>query len=245
MQRLFQLFFLLAAFGLGLSGTAAAKPADDLLHTADSLFAARQYVQAVQVYEQLLSRERFYTQSMLLRMAYVKEASGDYVSALYYLQVYHQKHPSRRVLKKMEALAQQHELSGYEYSDYALFTAFVDKYYLKALELMMMAAVIGLTFAFLRKLQGRRIPVGYFVLFGLFLSFLFFYLNFMSLGRYGIVSQDNLLLMNGPSAGSQLVQAVPKGNRVALLDQEDIWYRIQYRDQTAYVRQFGILPLPQ
>lgn len=245
MQRYGKLFFLFCALLWAAFAPATAKPADRLLDKADSLFSAKQYTQAFLLYQQLLTKDRYYSPGMLLKMAYVKEALGDYVAALYYLQVYHQKHPGRRVLKKMEALAQQHELSGYEYSDYALFTAFVDKYYLKVLELLMMGGVIFLTLSVLGKWRGKKVTVWHLAGFGVYLLFLFYYLNFLSLGRYGIVTQDQLLLMSGPSAGSAVLETIPKGNRVQLLQQEDIWLQIRYRDQTAFARLHGIQPLPQ
>jgi hypothetical protein len=52
---------------------------------------------------------------MLLKMAFVKEGLGDYSNALYYLNLYYLKTYDKKVLKKMENLAERyHKLEGYE-----------------------------------------------------------------------------------------------------------------------------------
>ena len=67
----------------------------------------------------------------------------------------------------------------------------------------------------------------------------------MYFGRFGIVKRNELALMSGPAAGSNLLRTLPKGNRLAILDQEDIWVKVQYSDTVAFVRKEHLLLLPE
>ena len=65
---------------------------------------------------------------MLLKMAFIKEGLGDYTNALYYLNLYYLKTYNKRVLKKMENLAEQNKLSGYNYDDVEFFLNIYHKF---------------------------------------------------------------------------------------------------------------------
>ena len=212
---------------------------------ADSLFEAKKFLEAAEAYEQLLENERSYSPAMLLKLAFVHEASGNFTRALYVLHLYYSKHPSRKTLKKMEALAQQHGLQGFDYSDYDFFATQARKYHKRILEVLMMASVMAVTLALVYRLRGRRTSFQAFAGMLLLLVAVFYYLNFVSFGRFGIVQRHKLALMSGPSAGSSLLRTLPKGNRLAILDQQDIWVKVQLTDTVAYVRREHLWLLPE
>jgi hypothetical protein len=238
----FFLFLLIPAwYGL-------AKPLPDSgqqLAKADSLFNQKLYTQAASVYEGLLNQQQFYSPALLLKLAYIKEALGEYSLALYYLQLYHQRHPGRSVLKKMELLAEQHNLEGYAYSDLDLLATFIGKYYWKALEIMLMLAAVMLTLIVLKRTRGVKLPLTALVGYLGYLLLLAYYLNLLSLGRYGIVNQERLSMMSGPSAASSYLKTLPRGSRVQLLAEEDIWNRVRFQDTIGYLRSYGLLQMPE
>jgi len=205
------------------------------------LYQKQRYIESFEIYQDLVQNQKVYSPALLLKMAFIKESLNEYTDALYYLSLYYSKHPSRNTLKKMESLAQQHDLQGFEYSDYDFFATQARKYYMRILELLMMAAVVVVTASLVAKLRGRKIRKETSFIYFVFLIFLFYYLNFLSFGRYGIVNSNQLAMMSGPSAGSTLIKNLPKGNRLGLLEEEDIWLKVKLEDTIGYVRKDHIL----
>ncbi len=235
-------FFQILVFFLSLQVyVVQAQPGKERLRKADSLYQKQLFVESFDIYQELLQQEEVYSPAMLLKMAFIKESLDDYTGALYYLSLYYGKHPNRSTLKKMEALAQQHNLKGFEYSDYDFFATQARKYYMRILELLMMTAVVIVTIALVSRLRGKKLKPHSFGLYLAFIAVLSYYLNFLSFGRYGIVNEEKLAMMSGPSAGSALLRSLPKGNRLQLLGQEDVWYKVKLDDTVAYVLRDHIL----
>ncbi|GGK56797.1 SH3 domain-containing protein [Rufibacter glacialis] len=216
-----------------------------LLSKADSLYNQHKYTQALGIYEQLLAEERVYSPQMLLKMAHIQEGLQQYTQSMHYLQLYYSKHPSRSVLRKMEEVGLQQHLSGYEYTDWNFFKTQFYKYYSQILELLLVGAVITITLLVIN--WSKRKPIGARAksLFLMYMAFLFYFANFLSLDQQGIIQNSNVPIMTAPSAGAGLVATVGTGHKVNITGEEDIWYRIEWEDQTAYIRKNNLLLLPQ
>ncbi|WP_192820130.1 SH3 domain-containing protein [Rufibacter sp. LB8] len=240
-----KLYWLFCAALLCLAQPVLAQaPAKNLQH-ADSLYAQRQYTQAFAVYERLLTKNEVYTPQMLLKMAYIQEGLQQYTQSMYYLQLYYSKNPSRSVLRKMEEVGQQQQLSGYAYTDWDFFKTQFYKYYATLLELLLLAAAVFLTFLLMGWYRKRPVARSWQWGFLGYLAFVFYFANFLSLGQQGIITTAHVPIMAAPSAGAGLVATASLGHKVAILGEEDIWYRIEWQDQTAYIRKFNLLLLPQ
>ncbi|WP_232058446.1 SH3 domain-containing protein [Nibribacter ruber] len=222
-----------------------AQSTTEKLTRADSLYNQHQYTQAFTIYEQLLTKQRVYTPQMLLKMAYVQEGLQRYTQSMYYLQLYYSKHPSRSILKKMEEVGLQQHLQGYEYTDWDFFKTQFHKYYDKILELLLIGAVVFLTILVRRWVKKKPIAKQTQGTFLVYVAFLFFYANFLTLGQQGLILNANVPIMTAPSAGAGLVTTAGVGHRVNIVGEQDIWYRIEWKDQTAYIRKNNLLLLPQ
>ncbi len=211
---------------------------------ADSLFQRQHYTEALTLYEQILEKEQRYSPQMLLKMAYIKEGLRDYTGAMYYLHLFYTKQPSRSVLKKMEELAQAHRLSGYEYNDLQFFKTQFSKYYMRMLELMLLAAVVTVTVMVVSWRKGHKFTGTFKTGFVLYLLFILYYINFLNLGRGGIIKNDQVAIMSAPSAGANWVATVSQGHKVPVTGEQDIWYEIKWKGETAYIRKNNLLQLP-
>ncbi|MBJ6116733.1 SH3 domain-containing protein [Pontibacter sp. BT310] len=211
---------------------------------ADSLFQRQHYTEALTLYEQILEKEQRYSPQMLLKMAYIKEGLRDYTGAMYYLHLFYTKQPSRSVLKKMEELAQAHRLSGYEYNDLQFFKTQFSKYYMRILELMLLAAVVTVTVMVVSWRKGHKFTGTFKTGFVLYLLFILYYINFLNLGRGGIIKNDQVAIMSAPSAGANWVATVSQGHKVPVTGEKDIWYEIKWKGETAYIRKNNLLQLP-
>ncbi len=225
------------------------KPAYSQVHKfeyakADSLFAQQHYTEAFTLYEHILEEQQHYSPQMLLKMAYIKEGMRDYTGAMYYLHLFYTKQPSRSVLKKMEELAQAHRLTGYEYNDLQFFKTQFSKYYTRILELLLLGAVVTVTVMVVSWRKGHVFTGTFKTGFILYLLFILYYINFLNLGRGGIIKNNQVAIMSAPSAGGNWLATVSQGHKVPITGEYDIWYEIKWKGETAYIRKNNLLQLP-
>jgi hypothetical protein len=246
MPNIFPKFCLLfcAAWFLGRQPVLAQSPSV-LLSRADSLYTHHRFTQALDIYEKLLTEEHRYTPQMLLKMAYIHEGLQQYTKSMHYLQLYYSKHPTRSILRKMEEVGLQQQLHGYAYTDWDFFKTQFYKYYAQILEILLVGAVIALFLLVRGWLRKKRLSTEVKGGFLLYLGFIFYFANFLTLGQQGIIQNSNVPIMTAPSAGAELVVTVDMGHKVNILGEQDIWYRIEWEEKTAYIRKNNLLLLPQ
>jgi hypothetical protein len=240
-KKLYQLFFLF----FFLSGQLTyAQPPTRELSRADSLFKQQDYAASFRLYKKILDQGRQYSPQMLLKMAYIQEYFQDYTATLYYLHLYYDKTPNRAVLKKMEELALRQNYSGYEYSDFEFFQTQFNKRYLDILQAMLMVAVFALMLMIRRRQKQKRFSRAFKLTFLGFLLFIVYYINFLSFGRKGIISQDNVAIMSAPAAGASWIATVSAGHKIDLKQERDIWYETEWNGRKAYIRKKNVIELP-
>lgn len=210
---------------------------------ADSLFNQKQYLQAFSDYEKILEEDQQYSPTMILKMAYIKEGLQDFTGAMYYLHLYYAKTPNRAVLRKMEDLAQAHQLSGYEYSDLQFFRTQFRKYYQDILEGLLLVAVVIVTVTMFRR-KPNPVKNSFKIGFTLYLAFIFYYINYLDFGQEGIIRYNRIPIMSAPSAGADWLTTASHGHKLKIIGEKDIWYEVQWKNQRAYIRKQNILVLP-
>ncbi len=212
------------------------------LQKADSLFQNKLYTQAFEQYQSILSNKE-YTPAMLLKMAYIQEGLNQPGSALYYLNLYHLVSNDKAVVQKMEELAQKHNLDGYKSTDLDR-VLLIYKTYREAITFglgTLMLFVCSLAFYF--KIRKNEPIVGLFVTVFVIAIAFFSHLNFGEQLDTGIIMQPNTYIMSGPSAGASVVSIVSEGHRVEVVGKKDVWLKIIWNGQPAYIKQEHLLPI--
>jgi hypothetical protein len=239
MQKRFVKYFLFFIFcGFLAKG---ASPYQRLVK-ADSLYAKKKYSEAYVLYKELFDSGK-YTPRMLLKMAYVKEGLGDVADALYYLNIYYVNFPQRNILKKMDSLAKTKGLEGYQYDD---INYFLYLYYRYKSEIII--GLVGVLFVFFLSIVSnrvlfKRIPITSPYLFLVMAAFVYLFVNYSSkFFNKGIIVNDKALVMNSPSAGANIVATLPKGTRVHVWGDTDIWYKVSWNGTSAYIRKSNLQP---
>lgn len=195
------------------------------ISNADELFEAKQYVEAFNVYQNLLDNERIYSSKMLLRMAFIQEGQGNYASALYYLNLQYRLTADRGTLNKMSKIAEDHNLLGYQYSDKEYLISLFNRNETALGMGMIFLLVVCLVLMYMRRKEQHSITS---------LVFATLCLSIVSLWAFngglkreqGIVKGSGALLMQGPSAGSENLSQIQSGERVDVVGEDDIWYRV-------------------
>jgi len=215
---------------------------DGSIGQADSLFNAGKFTESFKVYESVLEGGE-YSSGMLIRMAYISEGLGDYSNALYFLNLYYDKTSDKRVWSKMQELATEHGLSGYEYGDADVVFNFYKQfhqYFLSSVALLSILLIVGL---FRRRISGNGSSLllgvlNFFVLVGFFML-----LNYSVSQPKGIIVGNDTYLMSGPSSGADLVDVLQVGHRVVVIEDNDIWVKILWQDKEVFIRKAKIRQL--
>ena len=231
---------LFIVFGVNLS---FAQSPQANLERADSLFSQQKFTESFEIYERLLETYQQSSPQMLLKMAFIKEGLRDYSKALYYLNLYYLQTTDKKVLKKMEELAENHNLSGYEYADWEFFMMLYRKYNASLTYMLLALALILFAVIFRQKRKYDQKPVTTGVLLTLTLGILFYHVNFSDNYNRGIIVQTDAYIMDAPSSGADLVRIIDKGHRVKVIDKKDVWVEIEWEGNIAYIRENNIATL--
>lgn len=209
---------------------------DESLATADSLFEFRKYTESFKIYQKIHEQKQG-SPSMLLKMAFIKEGLDDYPSALYYLNQYYLLTSNERVLQRMDDLAEEHNLQGYEYTDLDFFLSYFYKYQNEVNLAILSIALFLFAFILYRKRKTKERPAFAGILLVLTLGLLFYLVNFGIRYRKGIILESPAYLMSGPSAGSDILAVVDKGHKVSILGTNDVWVKIMWGEQVVYLKE--------
>lgn len=211
------------------------------LKTADSLYNANRYTQSLEHYQEILKQNQ-YSPAMLLKMAYIQEGLNNIGQALYYLNLYQLATNDKEVLQKMEELAEKHNLEGYDATDADRAFTFYHDFYEKITLTLSALVVLFLSMMFYSRMKLKVKPVVSGVFFLIFLSALFLHINIGDRVNTGILTSD-VYIMNGPSAGANLVEIASGGHKVEVLGSKDVWVKIRWNGEVAYVRKTSVLPI--
>ena len=233
----FTAFFLFAL--VGKSTCVTANSVTTQLQLADSLFKAEKYTEAFSNYEAIWT-QRKYSPQMLLKMAYVKEALGDQTKALYFLNLYYRFHPDTKTLNKIRELADSHDLTGYTFDDYEYFASVYHRYYNEIAFGGIFLGLLGIALLYWQKRRGGDIMILSTFL-GIFLIIFFVGFNFGFSINKGIILNEQVFVMSAPSAGADKLTTLSAGHRVKVLEKHDIWYKVEWQDREAYIRETNLL----
>jgi len=232
MNKNIKLFFLLL---LTTPIATFAQPQNKVLAKADSLFTNQRFTQSFELFDSIYHLQKA-TPAMLLKMAYIKEGLGDFTLAQYYLNEYYLATNNDLALTKMEKLAKEKELIGYETNDLNFMRNLYYKHF-QWLTFGVFTIVLILFIFFIVQLKKfKQIPpITSFFLLVLLIS-LFVLINFGKNYNEALIIKNNTFVMAGPSAGANVIDVITKGNKVKISNQEDVWLQIEWQGETGFVK---------
>jgi hypothetical protein len=222
--------------------TTSAQISSFRLKTADSLFHAKQYTQSFEHYQTILQQKE-YTPAMLLKMAYIQEGLNNIGQAMYYLNLYYLATNDKSVLDKMEELANKFNLEGYETTDAVRARVFYHDHFQEISFALAALAVFFLSIIFYTRIRLKRTPIAGPIALSAFLILFFIHLNFGEPAHTGIISSSKTYIMNGPSAGASVIEITGDGHRVEILGEKDVWMKVKWNDDVAYIRNNSLRPV--
>lgn len=213
----------------------------DNIGQADSLFGKKKYTEAYRIYDNILKQGEA-SEAMLMKMAFIREGLGDYVNAILFLNEYLKLTKERKALEKIRQIAKDNDLKGYEYSDLSFFIFQLSQYRISLMLLAIFSGLFLMILAARRKQQNKSfIPAYIFAL--IFLIAGFIVNNRLFQNNEGVILKNQTLLMEGPSAAADLVEITSKGHKIEIIESDDLWYKIRWDGQVAYVRSANVKPI--
>ncbi|TDE15674.1 SH3 domain-containing protein [Dyadobacter psychrotolerans] len=210
------------------------------LKTADSLFAMAKYAEAEILYKKNFTEDEKNNQNLLLKLAFLSEKTNNVTNCLFYLSKLALVSPSRRLFEKMDNLAAEQNLSGYEFDDYNYFIIFYRRYgdYIPILLLTLGAYIVFIMILKTRRkepiLQIHKVSTV------VYLVILLGMINVPSLYKTGIIMNDNTFLREEPSSASGVIEIVRKGHKITLFGSVDHWDRVIWNNKIVYIRKNDI-----
>jgi uncharacterized protein YgiM (DUF1202 family) len=211
------------------------------LATADSLFKAKRYTESFELYQELYEQNTG-TPAMLIKMAYIKEGLGDYSNALLYLDSYYKHTADKKVIEKMHNVASEKNLSGYDFSDYTYMINTINKNKSTILITLTLLSLITLVIIFFKKPKRSSAFAWIFLQILLLLPAMLIVNNIFN-EKEAIINSNQTLLMSGPSAASEPIELLDKGNKVKIISESDVWILIETGETRAYVKSGRLLRL--
>ena len=211
------------------------------LQKADSLFATKNYQEAMNHYEDLLQNDDVVSSAMLLKMAFVSEGKGDYAGASFYLAKYYDQNPNPRVITKIKSLTDQVDLEGYQLDDGdRLFRFLTD---VQSEISSTLAVLLTVSLILLVIFRSKADKPAYFLPSLLLIVLLFVSNNFLSEPKTGIVTGSPTLILDKPTAAGKLLYTVEPGHRVTIKSSKDIWYEVAWKNKKAFVKKENVTRL--
>lgn len=207
---------------------------------ADSLFTAKEYTNAQDFYLELYQNRKIESNDLLLKLALTYEGLGNISSAIYYLKKYSKHSPTLDVELHIEQLANNNSLIGYKITDQEKFQLYLSKYKLSiCLSFLSITISIALLLYFnYYKKNIKSTPL--LISVSIFIALTFLSIYFIDNTTSAIIKKD-CLLMAEPSAGSKLQKQINAGHRIIIIDEKDIWYRIELNEEFFYIRKNNVI----
>lgn len=234
-------YFLLILFII-ISKVSTSQTVNNNIYFADSLYNVQKYTEAYKVYVHELQNSEMVSPKSLLKMARIKEGSKDFPEALYYLSLYYRILNDETVVPKILSISKQNNYQGWEYND----LNFIENKF-QIYKHILIIGVLGLIIVFfifmiIRKVKTENSPLLLILVVLLSVSVILI-IEFSKEKQFGIIQNNNSLIMEAPTAGANLIEISSKGHKIELLKENDIWSEIIWNGQTRYIRSINVIPI--
>ena len=208
------------------------------LNKADSLFNLKIYTEAKLIYDSLYYKENLYSERMLLKMALIEEGLENYEKSIYYLSQYQSINNNESSEIKIQKIANNYDLEGYEKNDFDYFQNILKENRIIIIYSLLLLTLLIFIINIYRILKSKKAPT--LVLTFYIISILFLLIININLPKSGIVYFENTFIMEKPSSGSNLYQIVKKGDKLKIIGEESVWYKIKINEAEKYIRKKNI-----
>ncbi len=238
--KIILILIIISSFSIS---TLSAQDSQSKLRKADSLFSAKLYTQSFDLYKDLFNN-KVYSNAMLLKMAFIQEGLGHLSQSLYYLNLYDKFTHDSQASEKIKELASKNSLEGFDdpYSQEKI-TQLLGENRLIIISFLTGTILVLFFLMIFQKIKSQRISFALPILTLGFLAVLVWQINFCNPNPNGIIESPNTYIMEGPSAGSQVLAIVGEGHKLVIDGKYDVWLKIKWNGKEAFVKESSLLQL--
>ncbi len=171
---------------------------------------------------------------MLLKMARIEEGLKNYGATIFYLEKYFQLTEDKKVLNHIETIASNQKLNGYSY-DAAFYFAYYYQKWQPLLLVLLAAKLLVLTALMIKNRTSAPLKKNYFS-FVVILLVLIGISNNLETPQYAIISGTPTFILEGPSAGANVIDRVNGSHKVVVKGNTDVWTETEWAENKAYIK---------
>lgn len=213
----------------------------NILYRADSLFKLKQYTESMDLYSTLYNN-KFYSPSMLLKMAFIEEGLHHTGPAMLYLNLYSRMTHDPLAEIKIHDMAQNNHLEGYADGDVSRFGTAIVEYRTYIIAALASIGVLLWAFMFYQRFRLKENPVAPGVLLVAVLALTVVTLLYHP-KTLAIIANPSTYVMAGPSSGANVLAIVGEGHRLQVRGKKDVWLKVEWLEQDGYIRQDQVLTI--
>lgn len=208
---------------------------EEELMGADSLFYNENYTESKKIYDSIFYINKYYSESMLLKMAVIEEKLNNYEKSIYYLSIIQRKNSDKLIQEKINKIILKNELDTYDLSDKDYLNELFLKYKSKLLTILI--TLISLIFTANIFIISKNNKPNFFLKGFYILSFLTLVIINYKVPRIGIVSDNNTFIMNEPSSASDVFMIIKKGEKLKITNNNiEAWYEVSMNNKKKFIR---------
>tara|TARA_B000000475_G_scaffold215605_1_gene177913 strand:+ start:2670 stop:3380 length:711 start_codon:yes stop_codon:yes gene_type:complete len=213
---------------------------ENLLLKGDSLFELKKYVEAKEYYDILYFDKELYTNSMLLKLAFIENGLGNFEKSIFYLSKHKKEDDNEIIDQNLFNLVTENDLKTYDNSDYDYLLKIykTNKQYIIIFLLTVLLTVFCLNI--IRRKRNQKIK--YIKTFFTLSVIIMLMINIKG-AQEGIILNENTFIMNNPSSGSDVYQIIKKGEKIKIISESEVWYEVELENQRKYIRKKNILKI--
>lgn len=233
MQKVILKFLISISFSLIFLNHSKSISIENELVKADSLYNLKLYTESINIYESIL-KENKATPAMLLKMARIEEGLKNYGTTIFYLEKYFQITEDKKVLNHIENIASNQKLNGYSYEFPFYFSHYYQKW--QTLLLAFLSAILIVLIALMVKnRKSVSLKKSYFS-FAIILMLLIGVSNNLETPQYAIISGTPTFLLEGPSAGANVIDRIDGNHKIVVKGNIDVWTETEWSENKAYIK---------
>lgn len=223
-------FLILSALN---TSTSISQSLEKELVRADSLYQKKQYISAIKIYNQIYQKGES-SPAMLLKLARIEEGMGNIGNSIYFLENYYQQTKDEKVLEYLQKIISEKNAVGFNYGlSYQADLIYKEwKIYLQLFFLVLLFFSIGMMVKYQKANPKKK---NYFTL-AIIPILVVAFLNNYDGKSDAIITAKPSFLLEGPSAGANLVQTINVPAKIQVKDQIDVWTKVVFEDEVAYVK---------
>lgn len=200
---------------------------------ADSLYEKKQYISAVKNYEKIYNQGNS-SPAMLLKLARIEEGMGNHGQSMYYLEKYYQLTKDEKVLSYLKETVENKNAVGFDYGlTYKADIVYKEwKIYLQ----LFLSIIIFFGLGMMVKHQSSKQQKKNYFAMAIVPLVILALLNNYDGKSMAIITETPSYLLEGPSSGANLVAKVNVPAKINVKNQIDVWSKIIFEDEEAYIK---------